>query len=191
MKKSNLMTKLVAVFLFTAIFTMFSCEKSPDPAKTYAEIFNALPANPAVNSSNITFETVNPGNGPAHYSVFYKNEKIKDVYKGTVSVMSLNFAYTLEPYNSIHFILKERISGTDCFGPVINASYGNDIRNIQARIDSANDFVYFYAEQWTQADVQRSWDGQAFIGKVLYFRYSICADVLTDESGKQITLSKN
>lgn len=192
MKKSYLLRNLAPIFLVAAISILISCEKAPEQiqSKSFVDIYNSLPAEPTVKSPEITVVEVIPGNGPEYQTVYYKNEKMSDVYKGSVWVLTQSFAYTVEYINNLHFIYQKRMSGTDCFGPVPNSSYG-DVRNLKGRIDLANNFVYFYAERWTESEIERAWQGLSFTGEVFYFRYSISSDKLVDESGKNIPLSKN
>lgn len=188
--------KKLSIFLTFIIFCnlLQSCKKEKidflPTEKTFAEIFYSLPEQIEPTHSDMTIETVVPGNGPNYIVLKYKGTNLNQSNKWWVRIISQDFAFGSANWGTVYFAHKYKLltgmPGNLLFTPEL----GNvaDLRHYRIKIDETNEYAYLRAELWTMADIERSWAGLPFIGEKLYFRYSLLKDELVDENLQKINL---
>lgn len=191
MKKISILALIIlSSYFFTA------CKKDKvevAPIKTFAEMFNSLPVATPPVSSDMKAEEVIPGNDQHYWILTYKGDTLGQNSKWGIQIISQDFAFCVGPYGTVWFAHKNKIFQVEAgelllFPENATTDSGTDLRNYRIKIDATKEYAYLRAEWWTMADVERCWAGLGYIGKVIYFRYSLSEDKLVNENLQQIKL---
>lgn len=156
---------LVTLLVFTSCWQ----QKELPLTSRFKNSFNSLP-NPGKIKSNFAIDTITPKTSPPYYRISHNLIQVLDFYRGSVLILSPNFAACENPYY-IYFIFEKRVSQNSLPSP---HQIRGDLHDFKIKIDMNNKFVYLRAEKWIK---------QKPSGQYLYFRYSIPLNELIDEQG--------